>query len=395
WTSENIPDADTLALYHFNEAFGTTADNAQGSASRDLTLSSPSMITTGTDFLGRTSQFLNMSFGQAVSAAQAIPTNWSQGLTISFWMKTSSQTDGDRYPVWLSDGLGYRNEAGFGYHPGWSYPYRPKMQNVGRLYGDINDINGRLLNGAWHHVAITHSPSDNQAKLYIDNQLMDGWSDNGTDLASGATLYVGQWFSGIDADVDELLIQRGTLTDFSTQYIGVNSPPVANPDTYTVVQNRQLNVPAPGILSNDYDPDGDPLTPFQMSNTSHGTVTNFGSGGFTYNPTADYLGIDSFTYRDSDGSLFSNTTTVTINVVPNHAPVGGPDTYSTTQNKELTVPASNGVLINDTDEDKDKITATNPTAPSQPHGTLTQFNTDGSFTYKPDIDWIGTDTFTY
>ena len=96
WTSENIPDADTLALYHFNEAFGTTADNAQGSASRDLTLASSSMITTGTDFLGRTSHFLNMSFGQATSAAQAIPTDWSQGLTISFWMKTASQTSADR-----------------------------------------------------------------------------------------------------------------------------------------------------------------------------------------------------------------------------------------------------------------------------------------------------------
>jgi len=104
--SENVPDAETLALYHFNETYGTVADNAQGLASRDLTLGSASMITTGADFLGRTSRFLNMSFGQATSAAQAIPTDWSQGLTVSFWMKTNSQTDGDRYPVWLSNGLG-------------------------------------------------------------------------------------------------------------------------------------------------------------------------------------------------------------------------------------------------------------------------------------------------
>src|SRR5437867_6179428 len=54
WTRENTPDSNTLALYHFNETSGTTAVNAQGNATRNLTLGSASMITTGLDFLGRT-----------------------------------------------------------------------------------------------------------------------------------------------------------------------------------------------------------------------------------------------------------------------------------------------------------------------------------------------------
>ena len=45
------------------------------------------------------------------------------------------------------------------------------------------------------------------------------------------------------------------------------------------------------------------------------------NGSFTYTPTANYNGTDTFTYRASDGSLTSNlaTVTITINAV-NDAP---------------------------------------------------------------------------
>ncbi|HEV2722265.1 MAG TPA: Ig-like domain-containing protein, partial [Thermoanaerobaculia bacterium] len=38
-----------------------------------------------------------------------------------------------------------------------------------------------------------------------------------------------------------------------------NTPPVANADTYSVNQDTTLTVPAPGVLGNDTDSDGDPL----------------------------------------------------------------------------------------------------------------------------------------
>ncbi len=42
---------------------------------------------------------------------------------------------------------------------------------------------------------------------------------------------------------------------------GANTPPVAVDDTYSVPQDTQLTVPAvTGLLANDTDPDGDPLT---------------------------------------------------------------------------------------------------------------------------------------
>ena len=57
------------------------------------------------------------------------------------------------------------------------------------------------------------------------------------------------------------------------------------------------------------------------------------------------------------------------------------------------MPASGGLLANDTDIDPPTtLTAVLVTGPS--HGTLT-LNPDGSFTYVPDPNYNGTDTFTY
>ena len=56
------------------------------------------------------------------------------------------------------------------------------------------------------------------------------------------------------------------------------------------------------MLDNDSDPDGSPsavlVTPGQPRDSD---LTS--NGSFTYTPTADYNGTDSFTYRASDGTL--------------------------------------------------------------------------------------------
>src|SRR5207253_11081155 len=53
---------------------------------------------------------------------------------------------------------------------------------------------------------------------------------------------------------------------------------------------------------------------------SRGALSLNASGAFSYTPGADYNGPDSFTYRASDGTLFS-TATVSLSVTPvNDAP---------------------------------------------------------------------------
>ena len=65
-------------------------------------------------------------------------------------------------------------------------------------------------------------------------------------------------------------------TDTATVTItvnAVNDPPVATDEAYTVDEDTPLTVAAPGVLTNDTDPDGDPLTAALDSTTSNGTLT--------------------------------------------------------------------------------------------------------------------------
>ena len=130
-----------------------------------------------------------------------------------------------------------------------------------------------------------------------------------------------------------------------------NQPPVANPDSYSTNEDTTLTIAAPGVLGNDNDPDSDPITAVKQSDPSHGSVTLNSNGGFTYIPTLNYFGSDSFTYKAYDGNLYSGlaTVTITINAV-NDAPVANPDSYSTNEDVTLTI-AAPGVLGNDVDVD--------------------------------------------
>ncbi|HSF85280.1 MAG TPA: Ig-like domain-containing protein, partial [Acidimicrobiia bacterium] len=96
--------------------------------------------------------------------------------------------------------------------------------------------------------------------------------------------------------------------------VGVNSAPVAVDDAYDAVQNTDLVVPAPGVLVNDTDADGDPLTAVLVTGPANGTLTLGADGLFTYTPTFNFVGVDSFTYVANDGAVDSNTATVTITV---------------------------------------------------------------------------------
>jgi VCBS repeat-containing protein len=105
------------------------------------------------------------------------------------------------------------------------------------------------------------------------------------------------------------------------QVNAVNAPPTAQPDGYSVNEGGVLNVSAPGVLGNDSDPNGDPLTAVKLTDPAHGTLTLNADGSFTYTPQADFNGPDSFTYAANDGTLNSGAATVTITVNPvNSAP---------------------------------------------------------------------------
>jgi VCBS repeat-containing protein len=109
----------------------------------------------------------------------------------------------------------------------------------------------------------------------------------------------------------------------------VNDAPVAQPDSYTTAEDTTLTVPAPGLLANDTDVDGDALTAVQVTGPAHGTLTLNSNGSFSYTPALNYNGPDSFTYRASDGAAESAAVTVSLTVTAvNDAPVVNDQTLS-------------------------------------------------------------------
>ena len=104
----------------------------------------------------------------------------------------------------------------------------------------------------------------------------------------------------------------------ATVHVNVTSAddaPVAIADHYATAQNTTLTVPAAsGVLVNDSDIDSASFFAGLVANAQHGDVALASDGGFVYVPDADFNGTDTFTYRASEGSVFSDIVTVTITV---------------------------------------------------------------------------------
>ena len=167
--------------------------------------------------------------------------------------------------------------------------------------------------------------------------------------------------------------------------------PVANDDSFTVTTGKSYSSSIPGVLANDLNGVGSLLVSTVVTGPIHGTVALSTNGSFIYTPANGYLGSDSFTYADSDGSSTSPPATVSITIVPNFAPDTTDDYFIYAANTSLVV-AAPGILTNDVDANGDGFFASLVSGPN--YGSLT-LNTNGGFTYTPSTNFTGLDQFIY
>lgn len=163
---------------------------------------------------------------------------------------------------------------------------------------------------------------------------------------------------------------------FDTMLYLSNTAPVANHDSF----NTDEDVAAEGnVLDNDTDSEGDTLSATLLTNPSNGTVQLAPGGGFTYEPTADWSGTDSFTYSTSDGSA-SAQATATIVVQPiNDAPVPISGSANVAEDATVTITVA-------TDIDSTGLDAN---CTSSDGGVVTDGG-DGTVTFAPPADFNGT-----
>ena len=89
----------------------------------------------------------------------------------------------------------------------------------------------------------------------------------------------------------------------------VNQAPVAVDDTVRASRGTST---ATVVLDNDFDPDGDAITPTIVSQPQHGTVDVLGDGTIRYTHNGAATQSDSFTYKVNDGELSSSAASVTV-----------------------------------------------------------------------------------
>ncbi len=187
-------------------------------------------------------------------------------------------------------------------------------------------------------------------------------------------------------DPGGLVSNTGTIT---VRFVPIpNLPPVANAgiDTtwYISSTDPMINVSLDGSAS--FDPEGSALT-YKWSTTSGITLFD----DTVVKPAFDIGAPGVFTFslivKDDLGQP-SNTSSVTVSVIANDAPVANTLTLDMNQDTTLSVP------LGGTDFDGDTVTVVDASISAPANGVVVKTGS-GIYTYQPNPGFHGEDTFTY
>ena len=130
----------------------------------------------------------------------------------------------------------------------------------------------------------------------------------------------------------------------------VNEPPEAFNDTDTTAEDEAVVI---DVLTNDNDPEGVDLTVTLRTSPTKGGAMVEADQRITYTPDADFHGVDTFTYRVSDGTHTSEATVAVVVDSVNDVPQFGSDETerSVRENSPPTTPVGAGVTARDPDQD--------------------------------------------
>lgn len=218
--------------------------------------------------------------------------------------------------------------------------------------------------------AMVFAPANGRYAIYDGNGYMTNPSDPGNETV-GDTL--------------------GGMLRFLAFGAGSNAAPAAMDDAASVVAGFATNI---AVLSNDADPESDPLSiaSFDATGATGGVncTTGVVGGTCSYDATGVAAGtVDTFTYVASDGTSSSAAATVTVTVTANQVPTANADAAATSQDVAVII----DVIANDTDPEGQPLTVAGFDAISTGGQAVSCAGT--SCTYTPAGGYTGVDTFTY
>jgi VCBS repeat-containing protein len=285
----------------------------------------------------------------------------------------------------------------------------------------VNGVAGNVGNsvaGTYGHITIN---SNGSYSYTADNTAAIDGAATGSHLTDSFT------YTASDG-------QGGTTS--TTVTFTIDRAPTVTNDSNNTSEGGSLSVnTANGVLANDSDRDGDPITISAVSGsaanvgtstaTTYGHITLNADGSYSY--TADNTAaidgaasgshpVDTITFTVSDG--FGGFTNETLSITLDRPAVATADSLNTNESTQA-ISGSGGnpnLLANDNDPDGDSITITAVNGSGANVGTqivlasgaLLTVNADGTYTYDPNhaFDYLpdptsgasnatATDTFTY
>jgi formylglycine-generating enzyme len=210
----------------------------------------------------------------------------------------------------------YEGGSSAGY---WTFPTRSNTLPLAS--SPIINVNAANYNRAVNDVTAVGSYTTTQGYYGTYDQAGNLWEWNEALIDGDRGVRGGSY-------IDYALLLQSSYRDSQdpseeNEFVGfriaassLNHAPVAAAESYTVDEASTLTVPAPGVLANDTDADGNALTAVLIAGPVYGSLTLNANGAFAYTPTVGYTGTDSFRYKPNDGLTDGNTVTVTINVQP-------------------------------------------------------------------------------
>ena len=244
------------------------------------------------------------------------------------------------------------------------------------ISGAQNDANGQDITTVQHKIEIGCDWVQHAADAGIN---ADPFTDD-PEAVAGAKAAL----NGVD-DTDASVVAAEAATDAFFAGYG-NDAPVATTTAATANEDAVLN----GFVESTDADAGDTATFSVAANatTSNGTLVMNTDGSYVYTPNADFVGTDSFTYtvKDAAGETGTSTVVITVNNT-NDAPVAG--------NVIAVTSEDNGIVVTPVSTDIDAGDTATYSVGSNPSNGSVVANANGTFTYTPNANFNGTDSFQY
>ncbi|MEG7360272.1 retention module-containing protein [Pseudomonas citronellolis] len=265
------------------------------------------------------------------------------------------------------------------------------LPNVASMDEDYGSATGNVLD----------NDSDVDNTLSVSSYSVAGFSGNiaagtGTTIVGVGSIVIdanGHYSFTPDANYHGAVPQITYTTNTgasSTLDITVNSAndlPVAENANKSTLEDTPVSGQ---VVASDVDGDALTYTLKPSSGPVNGTlVLDSSNGKYTYTPDHDYNGNDSFTVvvSDGQGGTVESVVSITVTAV-NDEPVTADNSNTTAEDTAV----SGQVVASDVDGDA--LTYTLKPSSGPVNGTLVLDSSNGKYTYTPDHDYNGNDSFT-